>query len=145
MTRGDVARQSTTEPSAGGALTVVVDIEMNGVDPNNLVAGAARRVACNIAPGLVRLGVDWSIQPALAEAWEVLEAGQFAFAPSDEDIHKFAEEKAGELGYTLLGASELSVINAQLVYIRNSGDSQRQQNFDVFVAAVGHACENAPW
>jgi hypothetical protein len=44
-------------------LTVVVDIEMNGLDPNNLVAGAARRVAGNISPGLVRVGPDGGLEP----------------------------------------------------------------------------------
>ncbi len=62
--------------STSGTLTVVVDIEMNSLDPNNLVAGAARRVACNISPGLVRLSEDWSIQPALADEWETRDGGQ---------------------------------------------------------------------
>jgi peptide/nickel transport system substrate-binding protein len=52
-----------------GRLTVVVDIEMNGLDPNDLVAGAARRVAGNICPGLVRVGMDWSPEAALADEW----------------------------------------------------------------------------
>jgi peptide/nickel transport system substrate-binding protein len=57
-------------------LTVVVDIEMNSLDPNNLVAGAARRVAGNISPGLVRVGPDGGLEPAVAEAWEVLRDGR---------------------------------------------------------------------
>ena len=51
-------------------LTVAVDIEMNGLDPNNLVAGAARRVAANIAPGLLAVGPAFEIVPALASSWE---------------------------------------------------------------------------
>jgi peptide/nickel transport system substrate-binding protein len=57
-------------------LTVVVDIEMNSLDPNNLVAGAARRVACNISPGLVRVGTEWTLQPAVAEEWEMSRDGR---------------------------------------------------------------------
>jgi peptide/nickel transport system substrate-binding protein len=56
-------------------LTVVVDIEMNSLDPNNLVAGAARRVACNISPGLIRVGTDGTFQPAVAEQWEMSRDG----------------------------------------------------------------------
>lgn len=59
-----------------GRLTVMVDIEMNSLDPNNLVAGAARRVAGNISPGLVRVGTDWSIEAALADEWETSSDGK---------------------------------------------------------------------
>jgi peptide/nickel transport system substrate-binding protein len=59
-----------------GRLTVVVDIEMNGLDPNNLVAGAARRVAGNICPGLVRAGRDFGPEAALADEWETSSDGK---------------------------------------------------------------------
>jgi peptide/nickel transport system substrate-binding protein len=59
-----------------GLLTVAVDIEMNGLDPNNLVAGAARRVAGNVSPGLVRVGPDWSLEAALADEWETSRDGR---------------------------------------------------------------------
>jgi peptide/nickel transport system substrate-binding protein len=57
-------------------LVVLVDIEMHTLDPHNLTAGAARRVAGNITPGLVRLGPGGVLEPALAEGWEVSRDGQ---------------------------------------------------------------------
>jgi peptide/nickel transport system substrate-binding protein len=60
----------------GFFLRVGVDIEMNGLDPHNLVAGAARRVAPNICPGLLRIDRDLRIAPALAESWETSDDGR---------------------------------------------------------------------
>jgi peptide/nickel transport system substrate-binding protein len=57
-------------------LSVAVDIEMDGLDPHNLIGGAARRVAPNITPGLLRLKHDLTIGPALAESWETSTNGR---------------------------------------------------------------------
>lgn len=57
-------------------LGVGVDIEMNSLDPHNLVAGAARRVAPNICPGLLCVDRDLRIAPSLAESWETRDDGQ---------------------------------------------------------------------
>lgn len=48
---------------------------MLSLDPNNLIAGAARRVASNIAPGLCRLDDAWHPEPDLAASWEFNEDG----------------------------------------------------------------------
>lgn len=57
-------------------LGVGVDIEMNSLDPHNLVAGAARRVASNICPGLLTVDRNLTIAPALAERWEARRDGR---------------------------------------------------------------------
>lgn len=57
-------------------LVVLVDIEMHTLDPHNLTGGAARRVAGNVTPGLVRLGPGGRIVSALAEEWDVGNEGR---------------------------------------------------------------------
>src|SRR5262245_45526332 len=57
-------------------LRIGVDIEMNSLDPHDLVAGAARRVAPNICPGLLRVDSDLRIAPSLAESWETPRGGR---------------------------------------------------------------------
>jgi peptide/nickel transport system substrate-binding protein len=57
-------------------LGIGVDIEMNSLDPHDLVAGAARRVAPNICPGLLRVDSGLRIAPSLAGSWETRRDGR---------------------------------------------------------------------
>jgi peptide/nickel transport system substrate-binding protein len=74
---GDARIASLSERSRmANVLRVGVDIEMNSLDPHNLVAGAARRVAPNICPGLLRVDRDLRIAPSLGESWETRDDGR---------------------------------------------------------------------
>src|SRR5688572_29939170 len=67
--------EMSPESQSTRLLRVAVDGEMKGLDPNNLIAGHARRVAPNFAPGLLRVGNDWSIEPCVALSWQASSDG----------------------------------------------------------------------
>lgn len=46
-----------------------VDMDMATFDPNNLIAGASRRLANNVCPGLLGIGADWEPKGLLAESF----------------------------------------------------------------------------
>lgn len=62
----EVRAKGDAVPKRERLMRILLDFDSNGFDPNNLTAGANRRLMNSIAPGLARASIDYSLQPLLA-------------------------------------------------------------------------------
>jgi peptide/nickel transport system substrate-binding protein len=69
------AQDATPEPVAGGTLRMGMQADPSAFDPQKLSATAIWRVVEHMYNGLTRIKPDLTIEPALAESWDISDDG----------------------------------------------------------------------
>ncbi|EPX79577.1 ABC transporter substrate-binding protein [Salipiger mucosus] len=97
-------------------LTVALQLEPPHLDPTSAAAGAIDSVLyANVFEGLTRFAEDGSVQPALAESWEISDDGlTYTFTLREGvSFHDGSEMDASDVKFTLDRARDEDSLNAQ--------------------------------
>ena len=101
---------------AGGEIVVGQQLEPPHMDPTSAAAGAIDEVLySNVFEGLTRFGPDGSVNPGLAESWEISDDGlTYTFRLQDGvSFHDGTAMDAGDVKFTLDRARDETSQNAQ--------------------------------
>ena len=107
---------ATTTQAIGKELVLGVGLEPPHLDPTAGAAAAIDEIVyANIFEGLTRIGPDGSVQPALAESWEVSEDGKvYTFTlHSGVKFHDGTDFEATDVVFSLDRARAEESVNAQ--------------------------------